>query len=57
MGGLFFTFVVVGDLKTMQTNFFKYPRELAVQWILLTYALQNVAISCYCLDCLISLSM
>lgn len=32
-------------LKTMQNNFFflKYPRELAVGWMLLTYALQNVA--------------
>lgn len=43
MGGEFFTFVVLVTLKTMQNNFFKYPRELAVGWVLLTYALQNVA--------------
>lgn len=30
-------------LKLCKIIFFKYEKELAVQWILLIYALQNVA--------------
>lgn len=42
-GGCFSHLWLLVTLKTMQTNFFKYPRELAIRWILLTYALQKVA--------------
>lgn len=44
-------------LETMQNNFLKYKKELAVKVDVAHLCTTECSIPCYCLGCLISLSM